>query len=149
MKSIFAASVLSLIALSSFAANTVVSTPNAPSAIGPYSQAISSQGFVFVSGQISIDPKTNTVQLFNGDIKKQTEQVLSNINAILTAAGCAKTDVVKTTILLSSISDFDAVNAVYGEFFGDHKPARATYQVAALPKGANVEIEAVAGCARK
>ena len=146
MKSLLTASLLSLVALSSFAGNTVISTPNAPSAIGPYSQAIASQGFVFVSGQISIDPKTNTVQLFNGDITKQTQQVLSNINAILGAAGCAKTDVVKTTILLSSIKDLDAVNAVYGEFFGDHKPARATYQVAALPKGVNVEIEAVAGC---
>lgn len=148
MKSIFGSLLLSFFALSSFASNkvTVISTTEAPSAIGPYSQAIASQGLVFISGQISIDPKTNAVSLFNGDIKKQTQLALSNINAILEAAGCSKESVVKATILLKDIADFDAVNAVYADFFGTHKPARSTYAVVALPKGANVEIEAVAGC---
>jgi 2-iminobutanoate/2-iminopropanoate deaminase len=125
---------------------TPIQTPRAPSAVGPYSQAMLSQGFVFVSGQISIEPETNTLALFDGDIKKQTLQVLSNLLAILEAAGCTPSDVVKTTILLTDINDFSAVNALYADFFGDHKPARATYAVAALPKGANIEIEAIACC---
>lgn len=117
-----------------------------PNAVGPYSPAVKSQGFVFVSGQISINPETNALALFDGDVKKQTVQVLSNLLAILEAAGCSKTDVVKTTILLTDMNDFANVNAVYGDFFGAHKPARATYAVAALPKGANIEIEAIACC---
>lgn len=148
MKSRFSAFLLSIVALSSFAENRVITTSEAPSAIGPYSQAISSDGFLFVSGQIPIDPKSSTLQLFNGDIKKQTQLVLSNIQAIITAAGCVKTDVVKTTILLTNIKDFDAVNVIYAEFFGAHKPARSTYAVMALPKGANIEIEAVVGCGK-
>lgn len=121
-----------------------IQTPKAPSAVGPYSQAIVSQGFVFVSGQIPIDPETNALNLFDGDVEKQTDLVLSNLLAILEAAGCTKQSVVKTTILLTDINDFAKVNTVYGNFFGDHKPARATYAVAALPKGAQVEIEAIA-----
>lgn len=119
-------------------------TVKAPSAIGPYSQGIIAQGFVFVSGQLPVDPETNALMLFEGNIKKQTELVLSNILAILQAAGCTQNHVVKTTILLTDINDFAEVNAAYADFFGDHKPARATYAVAALPKGANIEIEAIA-----
>lgn len=122
----------------------LLQTAKAPSAIGPYSQGIFVQGFVFVSGQIPLDPETNTLMLFEGNIKKQTELVLSNLLAILQAAGCTQNDVVKTTILLTDINDFADVNTVYAEFFGDHKPARATFAVTALPKGANIEIEAIA-----
>lgn len=124
----------------------MINTINAPAAIGPYSQAVKSQGFLFISGQISIDPKTNTVSLFEGDIKQQTTLVLSNIDAILTAAGCTKTDVVKTTILLKDMADFDVVNGVYAHYFGEHKPARSTYAVAGLPKGVSIEIETIASC---
>lgn len=124
----------------------MINTINAPAAIGPYSQAVKSQGFLFISGQISIDPKTNTVSLFEGDIKQQTTLVLSNIDAILTAAGCTKTDVVKTTILLRDMADFDVVNGVYAQYFGEHKPARSTYAVAGLPKGVSIEIETIASC---
>jgi 2-iminobutanoate/2-iminopropanoate deaminase len=123
-----------------------IQTHKAPSAVGPYSQAYLAQGFLFVSGQIPISPETNTLELFDGDIAKQARLVLSNLLAILEAAGCTKNEVVKTTILLTDINDFAVVNAVYSEFFGDHKPARATYAVAALPKGANLEIEAIACC---
>jgi 2-iminobutanoate/2-iminopropanoate deaminase len=115
-----------------------------PTPVGPYSSAIKAQGLVFISGQIPLDPNTNTLMLFDGDIKKQTELVLSNILTILKASGCTQHDVVKTTILLTDINDFADVNAVYGDFFEGHKPARATYAVAALPKGANIEIEAIA-----
>lgn len=121
-----------------------IQSTQAPNAVGPYSQAIVSQGFVFVSGQIPISPETNTLMLFDGDIQKQTQLVLSNLLAILKAAGCNQNHVVKTTILLTDINDFPAVNDVYAAFFGDHKPARATYAVAALPKGAHIEIEAIA-----
>lgn len=124
----------------------MINTSNAPAAIGPYAQAVKSQGFVFISGQIPIDPKTNTVSLFEGDIKQQTALVLANIDAILTAAGCIKTDVVKTTILLMNMADFDTVNSVYAQYFGDHKPARSTYAVAGLPKGVSIEIETIAKC---
>lgn len=147
MKKLVCSFLLSAFALPLFAINSVVSTPNAPSAIGPYSQAIQTTGMLFLSGQIAIDPKTGTLQTFDGDIQKQTSLVLSNIEAILNAAGCKKRDVVKTTILLAKISDFDAVNIAYSDFFGAHKPARSTYAVAALPKGAQIEIEAVAACA--
>lgn len=121
-----------------------VQTQRAPNAVGPYSQAIVSQGLVFVSGIIPIDPETNALSLFDGNIEKQTELVLSNLLAILEAAGCTKQSVIKTTIMLTDLSVFPQVNTVYGEFFGDHKPARSTFAVAALPKGANIEIDAIA-----
>jgi 2-iminobutanoate/2-iminopropanoate deaminase len=120
-----------------------------PTPVGPYSSAVIAQGFVFISGQIPLNPQTNTLEDFDGDIKKQTELVLSNLQLILEAAGCTKNDVVKTTILLTDINDFAQVNLAYGDFFGEHKPARATYAVAALPKGAKLEIEAIACCTSK
>jgi 2-iminobutanoate/2-iminopropanoate deaminase len=123
-----------------------IHTAQAPEAIGPYSQATVAQGFVFVSGQIPLHPETNTLMHFDGDIAKQTELVLSNLHAILAAAGCAPKHVVKTTVFLTNIQDAAAVNAVYANFFGDHAPARAVCAVTALPKGANIEIEAIACC---
>lgn len=114
----------------------------APSAIGPYSQAIDNGNCVFVSGQLPIDPKTGA---FAGeDIQAQTKQSLNNIKAILNEVGLDMNNVVKTTVLLKNISDFAAMNEVYGEFFEAPYPARAAYEVAALPKGALIEIEAIA-----
>lgn len=121
---------------------TVIATPNAPKAVGPYSQAIELNGTLFVSGQIPIDPSTGS--LVEG-IENQTRQSLKNIGAILEAAGLGYNDIVKTTVLLDDIKNFAAMNAVYAEFFPESKPARACYQVAALPVGAQVEIEAIAG----
>lgn len=122
----------------------VVHTPSAPEAIGPYSQAVVCRPgrLVFLSGQIPIDPRTGT--LVGGDIAQQTRQVLANLDAILIAAGLARWNVVKTTIYLTDLADFGLVNEVYAEFFGGHRPARATVQVSGLPKGARVEIEAIA-----
>lgn len=120
-----------------------------PTPVGPYSSAVIAQGFVFISGQIPLNPETNLLEEFEGDIKKQTELVLSNLQLILIAAGCTKNDVVKTTILLTNMDDFAQVNAAYADFFGAHKPARATFAVAALPKGAKLEIEAIACCTSK
>ena len=121
---------------------TVISTEQAPQAIGPYSQAIEAGGFVFISGQIPLDPVTGT--LVSNGIEAQTRQVLENIKAILSAAALDLTNVVKTTILLADINNFTMVNDIYGEYFSREFPARATYQVAALPKGALIEIEAIA-----
>ena len=122
---------------------TPISTPNAPAAIGPYSQAVSYCNLTFVSGQLPIDPATGA---FAGeDIASQTRQSLNNVKAILEAAGYTCADVVKTTVLLAEISDFAAMNAVYAEFFPTNCPARAAFAVKDLPKGAKVEIEAVAG----
>ena len=118
-------------------------TPNAPAAIGPYSQAIEHGGFIFVSGQLPIDPATGSFP--EGGVEAQTRQSLTNIGAVLEEAGLGFSDVVKTTVLLKDISDFGAMNAVYAEFFPESKPARVCYQVAALPMGALVEIDAVAG----
>lgn len=137
-----------LLPFTSFAQNKVINTTKAPAAIGPYSQAIATKDYVFVSGQIPIDPKTGTLQFFEGDIKKQTQLVLSNIEAILKEAGCQKTDIVKVTMLLSDIKDFEEVNVAYADFFGTHKPARSTFAVT-LPKGAEIEIEAIAACKGK
>jgi 2-iminobutanoate/2-iminopropanoate deaminase len=121
----------------------VIATPEAPKAIGPYSQAIAAGGFVFCSGQIPLDPATG--ELEKGDIRAQTERVMKNLQAVLAAAGAGFADVVRTTIFLADLGDFAAVNEVYGGFFaGSAPPARATVQVAALPKGARVEIDAVA-----
>lgn len=119
-----------------------VTSLSAPAAIGPYSQAIDAGDFVFLSGQVPIDPKTG--ELVTGDISVQTERVLDNLGAVLEAAGCSFADVVKTTIYLMDLGDFQAVNATYAKRFTDAPPARATVQVAALPKGARVEIDAIA-----
>lgn len=118
------------------------SSPSAPAAIGPYSQAIEAGGFVFLSGQVPIDPKTG--ELVSGDIATQTDRVLDNLAAVLEAAGCSFADVVKTTIYLVDLGDFAAVNATYAKRFTGAPPARATIQVSALPKGARVEIDAIA-----
>lgn len=122
----------------------VINTPEAPAAIGPYSQAIEckSSSFLFLSGQIPLDPKSGG--LVGSDIREQTRQVLKNLDAILLAAGLARWNVVKTTIYLVNLQDFGTVNEIYSEYFGEHKPARSTVQVAALPKGALIEIEAIA-----
>lgn len=122
--------------------NQTVHTPNAPAAIGPYSQAVQAGNLLFVSGQIPLDPATG---VFAGeDIATQTRQSLTNVKAILAAAGYTCADVVKTTVLLADIADFAAMNAVYGEFFPVNCPARACFAVKDLPKGALVEIEVVA-----
>ena len=120
-----------------------IHTEKAPAAIGPYSQAIEVNGFVYTSGQLPVDPATG--EFAEGGIKEQTRQSLTNIRAILEEGGYAMDDIVKTTVLLNNIRNFGAMNAVYAEFFPDMKPARACYQVAALPMGAKVEIEAIAG----
>jgi len=119
-----------------------ISTFDAPAAIGPYSQAIHSGDLVFLSGQVPIDPKTG--ELVVGDIATQTERVLDNLGAVLAAAGCGFGDVVKTTIYLIDLGDFQAVNQTYAKRFTAAPPARATVQVSALPKGARVEIDAIA-----
>ena len=120
----------------------VVRTADAPQAIGPYSQAIEANGFVFVSGQIPIDPKTGS--LVGGGIREQVKQVMENGKAVLAAAGCGMVHVVKTTIYLRNIGDFAAVNEVYGAYFPAEPPARATVEVPRLPKEAEVEIDFIA-----
>lgn len=117
-------------------------TEKAPAALGPYSQAISVNGTVYVSGQLPIDPTTG--EFATDDIQGQTRQSLTNIQAILAEAGLDLSNVVKTTVLLDNIDDFAAMNEVYAEFFAGVTPARAAFEVAAIPKGALVEIEAVA-----
>ena len=118
-----------------------VSTSNAPAAIGPYSQGIITDGFVFCSGQIGLDPATGT--LVDG-LEAQTERVLKNIAAILDAAGLTLADIVKTTIFLTDMADFATVNGIYAKHVADPPPARSTLAVSALPKGAVIEIEAIA-----
>ncbi|MDD3251808.1 MAG: RidA family protein [Lachnospiraceae bacterium] len=120
----------------------VLSTKNAPAAIGPYSQAIRADKFVFVSGQIPLDPATG--EFAGADIAAQTRQSLTNIKNILASEGLTMANVVKTTVLLKNISDFGAMNDVYATFFEGDCPARAAFEVAALPKAALVEIEAIA-----
>ncbi len=120
----------------------VVSTKDAPKAIGPYSQAIKHNGMVFVSGQIPLNPATMT--LLEGTIVEQTHQVLKNLAAILAASGSNFSNVLKTTVFLRDMNDFDEMNKVYGEYFTSHKPARATVQVSRLPKDVAIEIELVA-----
>ena len=122
--------------------NTPIHTPNAPAAIGPYSQAMQTGNMLFVSGQIPIDPATG--EFAGSDITTQTHQSLTNIKNILAAAGYSLKDVVKTTVLLADIADFAAMNAVYAEYFTENKPARAAFAVKDLPRGALVEIEAIA-----
>lgn len=119
-----------------------VQTPDAPAAIGPYSQAIASDGWVFCSGQIPLDP--GTMELVEGDVARQTEQVMANLQAVLEAAGAGLDTVVKTTVFLSDMGLFAAMNEVYGRHFGEHRPARATVAVRTLPKNVDVEIECVA-----
>jgi 2-iminobutanoate/2-iminopropanoate deaminase len=119
-----------------------IATKDAPAAIGPYSQAIRDGGLVFLSGQIPLDPATG--QLVVGDITAQTTRVMENLRAVLTAADCSFSDVVRTTIYLVDLAHFAAVNEAYGKSFEAPYPARATVQVAALPKGAQVEIDAIA-----
>lgn len=119
-----------------------IATNNAPAALGPYSQAVKANGTVYVSGQLPIDPATG--EFAGSDIQSQTRQSLTNIKAILQEAGLDLSNVVKTTVLLDNIDDFAAMNEVYAEFFTGVTPARAAFEVAAIPKGALVEIEAVA-----
>lgn len=119
-----------------------ITSPQAPAAIGPYSQAIEAAGIVFVSGQLPIDATTG--EFAQGGIKEEARQSLTNISHILKAARLSMNDVVKVTVLLRDINDFAAVNEVYAEFFSQPYPARSAFAVAALPKGANVEIEAIA-----
>lgn len=119
-----------------------ISTTGAPAAIGPYSQGIASDGLLFAAGQAALDPATGA--LVGGGIEPETERVMANLSAVLDAAGCAWGDVIKTTIFLVDMADFSAVNAIYGRFVTDPPPARSTVAVAALPKGARVEIEAIA-----
>ena len=119
-----------------------ISTPNAPRAIGPYSQATRANGLLFTAGQVGFDPATG--ELVDGGISEQTERVLANIGAILAAERLDLSAVVKTTVYLVDMADFAAMNTVYAKAFGDHRPARSTVAVAALPRGARVEIEVIA-----
>ena len=120
----------------------VISTNDGPRAIGPYSQAIRAHGFVFVSGQVSIDPVTNT--LVSGDVGAQTERVLQNLSGILKAAGSSLQKVVRATVFLKNMNDFAAMNEVYGKHFPSQPPARSTVEVARLPKDVLVEIDVIA-----
>src|SRR5947209_6589729 len=119
-----------------------IQTPDAPNAIGPYSQAIVAQGMVYCAGQVAIDPATG--QLIEGDIQAQTRRVLDNLAAVLKAAGSNLHHAVKTTVFLAQFSDFTPMNEVYAQYFGTAPPARSTVQVAALPRNALVEIECIA-----
>jgi 2-iminobutanoate/2-iminopropanoate deaminase len=121
---------------------TTVSTPHAPAAIGPYSQAVVSNGFAFLSGQIPISPSTG--QLIEGGIAAQTTRVLENLKAVLEACGSSLAKVVKTTVYLKDMGDFAAMNEVYAQFFTENPPARATVEAARLPKDVRVEIDCVA-----
>ena len=121
---------------------TTIQTDRAPAAIGPYSQAIVANGFIFTAGQIALDPATG--QIVDGDVVAQADQVLKNLRAILDEAGAGFPDVVKTTVFLSDMADFPRVNEVYAKAFGSARPARSTVQAAGLPRGVFVEIEAIA-----
>jgi 2-iminobutanoate/2-iminopropanoate deaminase len=122
----------------------VIQTELAPAAIGPYSQAIRIGDFLYTSGQIALDPKSG--KFLSGEIKEETEQTLKNISAILQADGLELKNVIKTTVYLSDLNDFVQMNQIYEKYFSKNKPARACVQVAALPKGAKVEIDAIASC---
>lgn len=121
---------------------STISTPNAPKAIGPYSQAIRARGLVFVSGQVAIDPATQ--QVIEGDVAAQTERVIKNISAILTSAESKLDQVLRTTVFLKNMNDFAAMNEVYGKHFGTAPPARSTVEVSRLPKDVLVEIDVIA-----
>lgn len=119
----------------------IVHTAKAPAAIGPYSQGVIANGFLFTAGQIAIDPATG--QIVAGDVAAQTERVMANLTAVLTEAGATWSNVVKTTVFLHDMGDFPVVNEVYGRALGEARPARSTVQVAALPRGVLVEIDAI------
>jgi 2-iminobutanoate/2-iminopropanoate deaminase len=120
----------------------VIATKDAPQAIGPYSQAIRANGFVFVSGQVAIDPSTQ--QVIGGDVAAQTDRVLKNLTAILTTAGSGLEKVVRSTVFLKNMGDFAAMNEVYGRYFSTAPPARSTVEVARLPKDVSVEFDVIA-----
>ncbi|HEV7843334.1 MAG TPA: RidA family protein [Pyrinomonadaceae bacterium] len=120
----------------------IIKTEGAPAAIGPYSQAVRAGGFIFASGQIPFDPQTGA--MVEGGIREQTEQVMRNLSAVLEAAGAGLDAVVKTTVFLADMNDFAAMNEVYGRYFKENPPARATVQAARLPRDARVEIEVIA-----
>ena len=121
---------------------TIVRTEKAPAAIGPYSQAVKAGGFVFLSGQVALDPASG--QVVEGDVRAQTERVMKNLQAVLAAAGSSLAAVVKATVFLADMNDFAAMNEVYGRFFSSDPPARATVQAARLPKDVQVEIDLIA-----
>ena len=120
----------------------IVATEHAPKAIGPYSQAIIANGFIYSAGQIALNPAT--MEIVGGGIREQTERVLQNLEAVLAGAGSSMQKVVKTTVFLVDMQDFTAMNEIYAKHFGDHKPARSTVAVSGLPRGVRVEIEVVA-----
>ena len=122
----------------------MIMTDKAPKAVGPYSQAVRAGDMLFCSGQIPIDPKTNELNLFDGDAAKQTTLVMNNLMAVLAAEHLTFGNVIKTSIFLSDMENFATVNEVYAKYFGDYKPARACVAVKTLPKGVDVEIEAIA-----
>jgi len=119
-----------------------VATDRGPKAIGPYSQAVKANGFVFLSGQVALDP--NTQQVVEGDVVRQTERVLENLKAIVEAAGSSLKHAVKTTVFLADMNDFAAMNEVYGRYFLTHRPERSTVEVSRLPKDVRVEIDLIA-----
>jgi 2-iminobutanoate/2-iminopropanoate deaminase len=119
-----------------------VSTPDAPQAIGPYSQGVKAHGFVYTSGQIALDPATGN--LVNGSFEEQVHRVLKNLEAILKAAGSDFSRVLKATVYVTNLNNFSMLNTIYASYFGEHKPARTTVEVPALPKGAAVEIDLIA-----
>lgn len=120
----------------------VISTSKAPAAVGPYSQAIKVDNFIFTSGQIPFDPETN--ELVGEDIESQTRQVLKNVTAVLEAAGATLDDVVKTTMFIQNMDDFNTINEIYGEFFTENPPARSAVEAARLPKNVLIEVEVIA-----
>lgn len=120
----------------------IINAPQAPKAIGPYSQAVEDDGFVFTSGVLPVDPVTG--EIYGGDVKSQTELVLKNMESILKAAGVQRKHVVKTTVYITDLTDFAEMNTAYEAFFKENPPARTTIQVAGLPKGSSVQIEAIA-----
>ncbi len=120
----------------------IIRTAGAPKPVGPYSQAVEAGGFIFCSGQIAIDPKSD--QVMTGPVEQQTKQVIENIQAVLKEAGLSLQNVIKSTIFLTNMNDFQAVNQVYAQYFVEEPPARSTIAVSALPKGVNVEIEVIA-----
>ena len=119
----------------------IVHTADAPSAIGPYSQGVVANGFLFTAGQIAIDPTSG--QVISGDVRAQTERVMTNLAAVIATVNATWKDIVKTTVFIHDMNDFPAINEVYGRALGDARPARSTVQVSALPRGVLVEIEAV------
>jgi 2-iminobutanoate/2-iminopropanoate deaminase len=121
---------------------TIINTENAPAPIGPYNQSVKANGFLFLSGQVAIDPVTNTIEAKT--IEEETEQVMKNLNAVLTAAGMNFSNVVKTTIFLSDMALFQKVNEIYGKYFSENAPARETVAVKGLPRNVNVEISMIA-----